>query len=50
MLMVIIIFLGAFLVIGMDFAQSKYFFKCKEEGKAAQAGLRWTVFLDRSVR
>ena len=37
MLAVLSSFLGAFLVMGMDSAQSMYFFKHKEEGKAAQA-------------
>ena len=37
MLAVLSSFLGAILVMGMDSAQSMYFFKHKEEGKAAQA-------------
>ena len=37
MLTVISSFLAAFLIMGMDSAQSMYFFKQKEEGKAAQA-------------
>ena len=37
MLTVISSFLAAFLIMGMDSAQSMYFFKTKEKGKAAQA-------------
>lgn len=37
MLVVLSSFLGAILVMGMDSAQSMYFFKHKQEGKAAQA-------------
>ena len=37
MLLVLSNFLGAILVMGMDSAQSMYFFKYKIEGKAAQA-------------
>ena len=37
MLVVLSSFLGAILVMGMDSAQSMYFFKYKQEGKAAQA-------------
>ena len=48
MLTVISSFLGCILVMGMDSAQSMYFFKVKEEGKAAQARivsaiLQWRV-------
>lgn len=39
MLTVISGFLGANLVMGMDSAQSMYFFKYQEEGKALQARL-----------
>lgn len=39
MLTVISSFVGAILVMGMDSAQSMYFFKDKEEGKSAQARL-----------
>ena len=44
MLTVISSFVGAILVMGMDSAQSMYFFKNKEEGKSAQVRLISSIF------
>ena len=44
MLTVISSFVGAILAMGMDSAQSMYFFKNKEEGKSAQVRLISSIF------
>lgn len=54
MLVVLSSFLGAILVMGMDSAQSMYFFKHKQEGKAAQARivsaiLQWRLLWGTSI-